>query len=245
MLGHVHPAFHSYAALRASAMSADVDKLLQPRPPPNDRPISDIRVHAEASLLLRLDFNYGDFIRHKEGPFTNSHRDWERTFLAVAAVAQKSPPPGYPAVDYDRAERLATLGAPLQGNFTTSYASVSRRNLRPPSEALLKEADGINEKLRKEEQLSYHVLLPRFLWRFINGLHLCLLTFVFRYGDPKGRLCVDPSTTIDDDDDGNANRHIPDPGTPGRFDENPPIFYGTALMRYLTWLWNLRIQHPY
>ena len=226
-------------------MSADVDKLLQPRPPPNDRPISDIRVHAEASLLLRLDFNYGDFIRHKEGPFTNSHRDWERTFLAVAAVAQKSPPPGYPAVDYDRAERLATLGAPLQGHFTTSYASVSRRNLRPPSEALLKEADGINEKLRKEEQLSYHVLLPRFLWRFINGLHLCLLTFVFRYGDPKGRLCVDPSTTIDDDDDGNANRHIPDPGTPGRFDENPPIFYGTALMRYLTWLWNLRIQYPY
>ena len=68
MLGYVHPGFHSYAALRASAMSADIPKLLQPRPPPSDRPISQVRVHAEASLLLRFDFNYGDFIRHKEGP---------------------------------------------------------------------------------------------------------------------------------------------------------------------------------
>ena len=197
-------------------MAADVAKLRLPRPPPNDRPISDARAHATASLLIRFDFNYGDVIRYKEGPYCNSHRNWDETFLAVEAVATTQPPPGYPEVDYDRAQRLATLGAPLQGHFSTSYDSVSRRNLKPPSEALLKESAAINEKLRHEEQLSYHVLLPRFLWRFIPGLHLCLLTFVFRYGDTKGCMCIDPSTTLDETDDGNTNRRIPDPGTPGR-----------------------------
>ena len=222
MLAAIHPAFGSYAALRASAMSADISKLLQPRPPPSDRDISDKRVHAWASLLLRFDFNYGDSIRYVGGPYTNAHRNWDDTFLHLETVSSITPPPGYPPVDMDRAYRLATLGAPLQGHFPTSYASVSRRNLHPPSEALRQEAPAIREKLRKEEQLSYHVLLPRFLWRFIYGIHLCLLSFVYRYGDTKGRLCVDPSTTIDDQDDGNANRHIPDPGIEGKWDENPP-----------------------
>ena len=198
-----------------------------------------------AVALLRFDFNYADMIRWLEGPYTSSHRNWEEVFLALEAVADKEPPPGYPLVDMDRAFRLATLGAPLQGKFHTKFSNVARRNQLPPSDALLKEKEALNEKLRKEEQLSYHILLPRFLWRFIYGLHLCLLNFVFRYGDPKGRLCVDPSTTIDAQDDGNANRHIPPPGTKDRWDENPPIFYGTALTRYLSWVWNLRVQYPY
>ena len=245
LLAAVHPAFHQYARLRQTAMAAPIHRLLQPRPPPSDRPISKQRTDSMAAALLRFDFNYGDLLRWLGGPYTNSHRNWDDVFLALEAVSSQEPPPGYPSVDYERAYRLATEGAPLQGHFTTSYHSVSRRNLHPPSEALLNEAPALNDKLRKEEQLSYHVLLPRFLWRFITGLHLCLLTFVFRYGDPKGRLCVDPSTTIDSSDDGNANRHIPPPGTPGREDENPPIFYGTAMRRYLQWLWNLRIQYPF
>ena len=221
-LAQLHAMFWAYSLLRMSAMSLPVHRLQQPRPPPSPRPISQARVRSMAAALMRFDFNYGDFMRWLGGPYTNSHRNWEDVFLALESVSSTQPPPGYPLVDYDRAYRLATQGAPLKGHFSTSCANVSRRNLKPPSTALLKEAPALHEKLRKEEQLSYHVLLPRFLWRFINGLHLCLLNFVFRCGDPKGRLCVDPSTTIDAKDDGNANRHIPDPGTPGRWDENPP-----------------------
>jgi hypothetical protein len=103
----------------------------------------------------------------------------------------------------------------------------------------------VSENLRKEEQLCYHILLPRFLWRFIYGIQLCLLTFVQRSNDPKGRICVDPSSTLGNSDIGNSNRYIPSPGVLGRFDENPPIFYGTALIRYLTWIWNLRISYPH
>jgi hypothetical protein len=54
---------------------------------------------------------------------------------------------------------------------------------------------------------------------------------------------VDPSSTLGRSDSGNTNRYIPNPGTEGRIDENPPIFYGTALIRYLIWIWNLRISY--
>ena len=104
-----------------------------------------------AAALLRFDFNYGDLLRWLEGPYTNSHRNWDDVFLALEAVSSQEPPPGYPSVDYERAYRLATEGAPLQGHFTTSYHSVSRRNLHPPSEALLNESPALNDKLRKEE----------------------------------------------------------------------------------------------
>ena len=198
-----------------------------------------------AVALLLYDFQYGDFIRWMGGPYTHSHRNWDDTFAALEAVADAKPPPGFPIPDYDRTYRLATEGAPLQGIYgeDTTYASLAQRNLRPPTPALLEEAPAIHEKLCKEEQLSYHVLLPRFLWHFIYSLHICLLTFVRRHNDPKGRLCVDPSSTLGPDDTANTNRYIPDPGTPGHLDENPPIFYGTAFMRYLTWIWNLRISY--
>ena len=61
----------------------------------------------------------------------------------------------------------------------------------------------------------------------------------------KGRLCVDPSSKISATDDGAANESIPAPGTDGREDECPPIFYSSALMRHLTWIWRLRLAHPW
>ena len=123
MLASVHPAFDCYAALRASAMQTRITQLTLPRPPANDRPISDKRTHAMAALLLRYNFVYGDFIRHLGGPYTNSHRNWDDVFLALESVINKSPPPGYPVVDFDRAFRLATEGAPLQGHFTTTFSN--------------------------------------------------------------------------------------------------------------------------
>ena len=109
---------------------------------------------------------------------------------------------------------------------------------------LAHEAHQVNERLRKEEKLAYHILLPHFLFRFLISIHLCLFRIAFCNDDPTARLCVDPSTPISSTDDGNTNRQIPAPGIPGRFLENPPIFYGTSLICYLIWLWNLRLSYP-
>lgn len=197
-----------------------------------------------AVALLRFNFVYADLIRWLQGPYTNAHRDWDDVFTSLEHVTSTTARHGHPPVDFDRAYRLASEGAPLRGHFNTTYTDVAQRNLRPINKDLLPRADEITEKIRKEEQLSYHLILPRFLFRFIHGLHLCLLQYIKRPEDTKGRLCIDHSTQTHPHDTGNANRLIPKPGTPGKEDENRPIYYGTAFMRYLTWLWNLRISYP-
>jgi len=116
----------------------------------------------------------------------------------------------------------------------------------PPSLSRLstRKAHQVDKRLRKEEKLAYHILLPRFFFRFLIGIHLCLFRIAFRDDDATACLCVNPSTPISSTDDGNTNKQIPAPGIPGRFLENPPIFYGTALIHYLIWLWNLRLSYP-
>ena len=232
-----------YARLRRRAVIRNIDYLRHPRPPPDDSPVDQHRALDMGCALLRFNFIYGDMIRWLGGPYTDDHRDWSSVFDQLNMVADQPPPPGYPPIDYDRVFRVCTEGTPLRGNFQADYASASRRNSQPHPDSLLKCAADVDAKIQKEEKLSYHLVLPRFLWRFLPGLFLCLFRVAYRWGDPKARLCVDPSTPLHKDDKGNPNRFIPDPGVEP--DENPPIFYGTALLRYLQWLWNLRISYPF
>jgi hypothetical protein len=95
----------------------------------------------------------------------------------------------------------------------------------------------------KEEAQSFHIAFPRFIWRFIVGLHLAALVWV--NCKLKGQLCVDPSSIFPPVDDGAANARIPKPGTPGCEDKCPPIFYSNALMHHLTWIWRLRLTWPW
>jgi len=151
-------------------------------------------------------------------------------------------PEGYPVVDFDHAYRACTEGVPLAGDYCCSFESVRARNRYDNHPGLSEVLEEVREKIAKEEAQSFHIALPRFLWRFLQGIHLAALVWALRKG--KGRLCVDPSSLISVDDDGAANDSIPPPGTEGREDECPPIFYATALWRHLTQVWNLRITHP-
>ena len=40
------------------------------------------------------------------------------------------------------------------------------------------------------------------------------------------------------------NSQTPDTGTPGEEETNPRVYYATALQRFLTWIWRLRMDHP-
>ena len=103
-----------------------------------------------AVALLCFNFLYGDLIRWLQGPYTNAHRDWDDVFTSLEGVTSTTANHGHPRVDFDRAYRLATKGAPLKGHFTTTYADVARRNLRPISKDLLPRAHEITENLPKE-----------------------------------------------------------------------------------------------
>jgi hypothetical protein len=60
----------------------------------------------------------------------------------------------------------------------------------------------------------------------------------------KSQACMDNSSHIGANDDGAPNDSIPAPGTPDRDDECPAVHFVTALMRHLSWIWNLRISFP-
>ena len=141
--------------------------------------------------------------------------------------------------------KVLQQGCPLAGHYHCSFDSVLQCNLHPPSEDLQKEAKSVDERLRKDEKLSHHILLRRFLFHFLFGLHLALFRIAYKNDNPDPRLCVDPTSTVSKTDNGNANAQIPDPGAHGRHDENPPIYYDMAFMHQLVWLWNLRISYPH
>lgn len=234
-----------YARLRRRAFfttPAELESLRAPRPKPDDSPIDTQRAHLMAVALLRFNMDYGDLVKWLGGPYTNAHRDWLEFEQTLNLVKNIPPAPDDPQPDFDRALRTCTEGAPLRGHFTSSLQSCHERNLAPLSNDLQTNAAAVDEKLRSEEKLSYHIVFPRFLWRFIPGIFLCIFRLAFRWMDPKPRLCVDPSTRLSPTDTGNTNAQIPPPGEEP--DENPPIYYGTAFMRYLQWIWNLRISYP-
>lgn len=236
------PHMHRYANMWEQASTSNLAPLLLPRPKPDDSPIDKARVTLLAHAFLRFNCDYGDLIRWLEGPYTNFHRDWDAVFDKLERVRHHTPAKGFPTPDYPRALQACTQGLPLKANYFSSYDSCQVRESAPLSADLSTNAAAIDEQLRKEEKLTYHVVLPRFLWGFFPGLFLAIFHVAYRWGDPKPRLCVDPSTRISPSDTGNVNHNIPDPGVDE--DRNPSIHYGTALDRYLTWIWNLRISYP-
>ena len=243
-LAETYPAFKGYSILRRSTTTVAIQSLKQPRPPPDQiQGLQHDRAWRMSVALIRFDFDYGDMIRWLEGEYTNHHRDWSTVAESINTVRNIPPPPGYPNIDYERAFRICTEGAPLAGHYECTFHAVQQRNLYDNHPGLQDELDNVRDKLAKEEAQSFHIALPRFLWRFIPGIHLAPFVWAWRKG--KGRLCVDPSSTISSDDDGAANDSIPPPGTEGREDECPAIYYSTAFHRHLSRIWNLRIQYPY
>jgi hypothetical protein len=237
------PVFLAYARLRRSTVEVPIRMLRLPRQPVGlEQGLTHERAWRTAVALLRFDFNYGDLIRWMEGEYTNAHRDWSSVSDTINAVRDILPPEGYPQVDFARAFRACTEGVPLACDHECSFDSVRARNLYDNHPGLVDVIDEVRLRFAKEEAQSFHIAFPRFVWRFIVGLHLAALVWAVR--KLKGRLCVDPSSTISGDDDGAANARIPKPGLPGHEDECPPIFYSTALMRHLTWIWRLRLMLP-
>mgnify|MGYP000010815480 CR=1 FL=1 len=236
------PTMRPYAYLRCRAAQTSVASLRSHRPYSKAAPIDTARVELMGMALLRFDFNYADLVRWLEGEFTNDGRDWDATFDILDSVRDIPPPPDYPPVAYDRAWRMVTLGSPLAGNFECTFAATAARNLYDNHPNVANADAEVREKIRKEEHLSYHVLLPRWLWRFLEGLQLCPINWHIRREGEEGRVCCDATTIIAGV--AGPNESIPKPGTEDREDECPSIHYGTALTRACAWLWNLRISYP-
>jgi hypothetical protein len=186
-----------------------------------------------AIALFRSNLLYGDLQRWLGGHYTNEDKDWSSIFDFVRSQTTPNPPQDYPPLDITKAERLCLQGAPLAGAFTTNPQS-NRAREAAATKRLQNSPETVNDitaKFAKEEKLCQHILVPRFLWEFLPGLLLTLITWVkpkpHRVGD-SGRLALDPSNPVLPDDIGTANSQIPNTGTADRLEENPACHYGTA-----------------
>ena len=194
------------------------------------------------AALLSFDFDYGDLVRWLGGEYTNQHRDWDTFQRYLDCAMGHAQRPGYPVLEPEIAMKIFREGVPLVGHFFSKRCDFEARlqyDNHPPLAANL---EATRKKFGQEEAKSFHIAFPRFVARFMSGAMISPISWVVQKG--KGRLVVDASTNLHADDTGAPNSQIPKPGTEGRLEENPPVFYGSALRRHLTHIYNLRIQHP-
>lgn len=234
------PVLRFIAFLRIQASQLDITRLLDQRIPRSDEPYDRMHSILLACALLRFRFNYANFLRWLGGDYLPATRDWGALQERLTNVAEQPSAEGYPPVDLHLALRVLSEGVPLQGQYCCSYDDVAARNAYNNHPPLVENRNAVWEKLQKEEASAFHLLLPRVLWRVLPGVHLSFMTWVVRRG--KGRIVIDPSTTLTPEDTGAANAAIPPP-KPGSI-ENPAVYYGNALQRHWRHIWNMRITHP-
>jgi hypothetical protein len=68
---------------------------------------------------MRFDFIHGDIVRWRAGEHTNRHRDWTDAFHCPQAPPRMGFPWQLPPPAVPRAQRFATEGAPLTGEFVS------------------------------------------------------------------------------------------------------------------------------
>ena len=97
----------------------------------------------------------------------------------------------------------------------------------------------MEEKFAKEEWKAYHIHYVRFVYKFIPGLVINPIQWVFDKG--KGRICIDCSNGPDTLS--SVNTHIPAPKH-GIELECPPVHYQFAVKRFLRHVLRMQITSP-
>jgi hypothetical protein len=239
----VAPAWSVYPSMRLHALRAPIGTLRHRRLPPGQPTrLCPARAGLYAAALLRFNFVYSDFLRWLSGEYTNRHRNWSRDFQTMHAACVLPPPSDQPPPDFARGFRICTEGVPLKGTYEAPSPAIDRRNAYDNHPAVASNIPAVEKKFAKEEERSFHIHFPRIFIYFILGLFLNPLQWVFKKG--KGRICVDCTHGPEGPDTlASINTFIPKPSH-DTADECPPVYYATALMRYLRLLWRLRGTHP-
>jgi hypothetical protein len=194
------------------------------------------------AALLSFDFRYWALVRWLGGEFCNIHQDWGHTHRRIFESVKVPARNGYPTLFLELAMRCLREGVPLSGSFVSKRSDFLRRFMYDNHPPLREVLPDVREKFAKEEALSFHLVFPKFVALFVPGMMISPISWLFRKG--KGRLIIDASSPLGPDDTGAPNSHIPSTGEQDKELENPPVFYGTALKRHLTAVWNMRISYP-
>ena len=232
------PIFAAYARLRHFARSAPIHILKERRKYTDTDGIGLLRRRLMSAALLRFDFSPADLVRWLGGDYTQEYLDFDALEAFLRPLQGVQPRPGQPPVDLDLALRVLREGSPLTGDFWCRRADLYARNLHDNHPPVHEHNDLIWQDIETDEAASFNIVVHRWLFRFIPGIHLALANIIFRKG--KSRQIIDPSSRLSPTDTGAVNDQIwkKDPA------QVPPVYYQSVYQRNCIRAWNTRIARP-
>ena len=203
--------------------------------------IDPSRARHIAKILLLCDFDIGGLIRLLRRAYTGDFLDFELLDSSLQQLSNIPPDPGQPPHDFKQLFHLFHHGVPTKASYSCARQDVLQRNLYNNHPAARPHLDSIHPKIASDVQKSYALAIPRWCFRFINGIFLAAIGWATRVkeGKIKGRQVNDPSARVTGrNDTGAVNDLIPSHST------CPETYYRDALERVLTRVYNLRLRYP-
>ena len=241
-----HPIFSSVAKLRHEASHLTKEKILDLTKPldhtiPSES-ICKTRSRDLAKILLLCDCDVGLFIRVLGGNYTGNFLDFETIDETLDKLKNIPPDPGQPRHDFDLLHKLYHHGVPHEATYRCSRRDTFQRNLYDNHDAAKPHLHDILPKVATDIQKSYAIALPRWMFRFLNGVFISAIGWATRMknGKTKGRQVNDPSALVTGPHDTGALNSYIDVER-----DCPTVFYQTALDRILIRVYNLRAANPY
>jgi len=224
----VHPLYRHLFSTIKRLRTIDFRSLAQPNLNyANQSSIPTNRKINFAAALLHFNFHVGSLIRYCGHNYTNAHLSPTLITARLRNIAPQH------IVDY--VFRALTVGAPSQISGHSSSANFWSFKRYGNHKSILTRPDLVSKSLNKEERNNFTIPLPAWYARFIPHIHVSPEGIIVKEGK-KDRIIFDASFHV------HHNSQSPNDWT-SKYDE-PEIFYGTALLRHLTQIWNLRLTYP-
>jgi len=179
------------------------------------------------ATALHYDLHVPSIIHFLGNNYTNEHLDPH----AIAKKLSNIAPPHNVAYVL----RALLTGAPSRFHGHSSFQNFSDYKLYGNHASITSRPDLVAKALNKEERNNFIIPLPSWLSRFIPNLHLSPEGIIVKEGK-KDRIIFDASFKI------HPESMCPNQWTSAS--DEPPIWYGSAFIRHLTRIWNLRISYP-
>jgi len=179
------------------------------------------------SALLHYNFDIPSIIRYCGNNYINQHIDPELIRKKLKDIA-----PSY-VVDY--IYRSLVIGAPSKIYGHTTVSNFWKYMRYGNHVSITSRPELVEKTLNKEERNNYSLPFPSWTARFIPNLHVSPSGIIIKPGK-KDRIIFDASYHVD------ALSFSPNDWT--KASDEPPIYYGDALIRHLRRIWNLRITYP-
>ena len=228
-IGHSHPLYKHLHKMIHWSKNIDFESIKSHIPNYQDqKSIDPNRVKLFVAALLHYDMDIPTLIRYLGGNYTGDYRDTDYTIKILKESNCD------PQIISDL-EKILTLGCPMK-----MVASTTRQNflefLNYGNHTSIKQnLEKTLNTMSKEDRNQYLIPLPKWIARFLKHLHVTPQGLLVKK-DKNDRLiwggsfiphwaaiCINMMLS---------------------HDSEPVIVYGSTFMKYLEYIWNLRITYP-